>query len=85
MKQNNKQYYFVTYYDSDTGKWEHDVETEQAMFGNRLIWNNDTSEFECGYLGDGKFEENEEEVSELFNKMLNYGNNPEFLIDTRSF
>jgi hypothetical protein len=55
------------------------------MFGNSMIWNNDTSGFESGYLGDGKFEENEMEVVELFNKMLNYGNNPQFLIDTRSF
>lgn len=85
MKQNNKHYYFVTYFDSNTGRWVHDVETEQAMFGNRMIWNNDNSEFESGYLGDDKFEENEMEVVELFNKMLNYGNNPEFLIDTRSF
>ena len=85
MKQNNKQYYFITFFDGETGKWVHDVDTEQAMFGNRLIWNNDTSEFESGYLGDGEFEENEEEVSALFNKMLNYGNNPQFLIDTRSF
>lgn len=70
MKQNNKQYYFVTYFDSNTSRWVHDVETEQAMFGNRMIWNNDNSEFESGYLGDGKFEENEEEVVELFNKMI---------------
>ena len=70
MKQNNKQYYFVTYFDSNTGRWVHDVETEQAMFGNRMIWNNDTSGFESGYLGDGEFEENEEEVVELFNKMI---------------
>ena len=70
MKQNNKQYYFVTYFDSNTGRWVHDVETEQAMFGNRMIWNNDNSEFESGYLGDGKLEETEEEGVELFNKMI---------------
>ena len=74
MKQNDKQYYFVVYYDSETGKWVHDVETEQAMFGNRMIWNNYTSEFESGYLGDGQFEENEEEVVELFNKMIGESN-----------
>ena len=85
MKQNNKQYYFVVYYDSNTNRWVHDVEVEESMFGNSMIWNNDTSGFESGYLGDEKFEENEMEVVELFNKMLNYGNNPEFLIDTRSF
>lgn len=85
MKQNNKQYYFVVYYDGNTGKWVQDVESESALYGNRLIWNNDTAEFESGYLGDGQFEENEEEVSELFNKMLDYGNNPSFLIDTRKF
>jgi hypothetical protein len=74
MKQNDKQYYFVVYYDSNTGKWLQDVETEQAMFGNRMIWNNYTSEFESGYLGDEKFEENEEEVSALFNKMIGESN-----------
>lgn len=74
MKQNNKQYYFITFYDSDTGKWIHDVDTEQAMFGNRLIWNNETSEFESGYLGDGEYEENEEEVVTLFNKMIGEAN-----------
>jgi hypothetical protein len=51
------------------------VDTEEAMFGNRLIWNNDTSEFESGYLGDEKFEENEEEVVELFNKMIREASN----------
>jgi len=74
MKTNNKQYYFITFFDGETGKWIHDVDTEQAMFGNRLIWNNDTAEFESGYLGDGQFEENEEEVSELFNKMIGEAN-----------
>ena len=74
MKQNNKQYYFITFYDSDTGTWIHDVDTEQAMFGNRLIWNNETSEFESGYLGDGEYEENEEEVVTLFNKMIGKAN-----------
>jgi hypothetical protein len=75
MKQNEKQYYFITFFDGKTGKWVHDVDTEQAMFGNRMIWNNETSEFESGYLGDGKFEENEEEVVELFNKMIREASN----------
>ena len=44
------------------------------MFGNRLIWNNETSEFESGYLGDGEYEENEEEVVTLFNKMIGKAN-----------
>lgn len=74
MKQNNKQYYFITYYDSNTGKWVHDVDTEQDMFGNKMVWNNETSEFESGYLGDGKYEENEYEVVELFKKMIGESN-----------
>jgi hypothetical protein len=75
MKQNEKQYYFITFFDGKTGRWVHDVDTEQAMFGNRMIWNNETSEFESGYLGDGKYEENEEEVVELFNKMIREASN----------
>jgi hypothetical protein len=70
MKKNNKRYYFVVYYDANTDLWVHDVDTEEAMFGNRMVWNNNTSKFESGYLGDGKYEENEYEVVELFNKMI---------------
>ena len=74
MKVNNKQYQYIIHYDGETGEWVHDVDTEEAFFYNRTIWNRDTSEYESGYLGDGLYEENEQEVNELFKKMIGENN-----------
>lgn len=75
VKQNKKEYHFLLSYNADTDYWEHDVDTEDAKFDNKMIFNNNTGKWENGYLGDGKYEENEYELVEIFNQLLEYANN----------
>lgn len=74
MKKNNKQYHFILVYDSEEDYWEHGVEVEEAKFQYKTIWNKDSGQWECGYLGNGEYEENEMEAVHLINKLIDYAN-----------
>lgn len=34
----SKQYYFVVFYDTETGEWSSDPEREDAVFGDARVW-----------------------------------------------
>ncbi len=48
----SKQYYFVVFYDTETGEWLADPEREDAVFGNDRVWDTKTEEWERGEFGE---------------------------------
>lgn len=65
-----KQHHYILCYETDTQSWILDSDCEEAHFPDGTIWNNDSQEWESGYLGDGKYESNEEELGAAINAAL---------------
>jgi hypothetical protein len=68
------QYHYVICFDEETKEWTHDVDTESVYFDNKTIWNTETEEWESGYLGDGVWNDKQDDVDEIMNDGLIYLN-----------
>jgi len=64
-----KEYTFVIVYKEGEG-WEIDTESEEQFFPNGTIYDNETTQWEHGYLGDGEFNAGEEAVTEQLYKAI---------------
>jgi hypothetical protein len=42
----SKQYYFVVFYDTETGEWSSDPEREDAVFRDDRVWDTETEMWE---------------------------------------
>jgi hypothetical protein len=58
----NKEHHFIVKFNEETGAWSWDTDVEEARFDEGTIFNYDTNEWSSGYLGDGEYEPNEEEL-----------------------
>ncbi len=65
----SKEYTYVIVYKEGEG-WEIDIESEEQFFPNGTIYDNETTEWEYGYLGDGEYNANERAVTEQLCKAL---------------
>jgi uncharacterized membrane-anchored protein len=65
----SKEYTYVIVYKEDEG-WEIDTESEEQFFPNGTIYDNETTQWEHGYLGDGEFNADEKAVTEQLYKAL---------------
>jgi hypothetical protein len=65
-----KQHHYIISYETDTKSWVLDADCEEVRFPDGTIWNDETQEWESGYLGDGKYESNEEQLGVAINAAL---------------
>ena len=65
----SKEYTYVIVYKEGEG-WSIDYESEEQFFPNGTIYDNETTQWEHGYLGDGKFNGREEEITETLASAL---------------
>ena len=56
-------HHYIMSYDSDNELWYHDVEMEREKFEDGATINTETGLASWGYLGDGQYATNEEELN----------------------
>ena len=56
-----KEYHYIVRY-SEANGWKIDADTESANFPEGTIYNTVTEQWEFGYLGDGKYNGQEDEL-----------------------
>jgi hypothetical protein len=65
----SKEYTYVIVYKEGEG-WEIDTESEEQFFPNGTIYDNKTTEWQFGYLGEGEYNADEEAVTEQLYKAI---------------
>ena len=74
----SKNHYFIVSYDTDTGEWDIDTDAETSLLDNKTVYDNETGQWETAYLGDGKYNDNDDDIAgKLYMalKQLNKGDN----------
>ena len=74
----SKNHHFIVSYDTDTGEWDIDIDAETSRFNNETVYDNDTDQWETAYLGDGEYNDNDDDIAgKLYMalKQLNKGDN----------
>ena len=74
----SKNHYFIVSYDTDTGEWDIDNDAETSLLDNKTIYDNETGQWETAYLGDGEYNDNDDDIAgKLYMalKQLNKGDN----------
>lgn len=71
----NKKYAYVLSYDDEVGKWDLDIDLEEQRFKYGTIYNNETEKWEYAYIGEGKFNADEEKRTGQISLALKYLNN----------
>jgi hypothetical protein len=72
----SKNHYFIVSYDTDTGEWDIDIDAETSRLNNETIYDNETGQWETTYLGDGEYNDNDDDIAgKLYSalKILNIG------------
>lgn len=59
----SKNHYFIVSYDTDTGEWDIDIDAETSRLNNETIYDNETGQWETAYLGDGKYNDNDDDIA----------------------
>lgn len=72
----NKQHHFIVSY-TKNGGWNIDIESEEARFPEGTVFNYDTTQWESSYLGDGEYNNNNDEITGILGKALADLNNQE--------
>ena len=73
-----KEHHFIVKYSKENG-WSWDTDTEQNVFEDGMcVFNLETIEWETGYLGDGKFNDNDDEIGGRLNQILKEANNDNY-------
>jgi hypothetical protein len=49
----SKQYYFVVFYDTESGEWSSDPEREDAVFRDDRVWDTETEMWDRGEFEEG--------------------------------
>jgi hypothetical protein len=68
-----KQYHYVVSYKEGEG-WAIDTDSEETRFPDGTIYDTEKNEWQFGYLGDGKFNGREQELTEQLMEILERGN-----------
>ena len=74
----SKNHYFIVSYDTDTGEWDIDNDAETSLLDNKTIYDNETGQWQTAYLGDGGYNDNDDDIAgKLYMalKQLNKGDN----------
>ncbi len=74
----SKNHYFIVSYDTDTGEWDIDIDAQTSRLNNETIYDNETGQWETAYLGDGEYNDNDDDIAgKLYMalKQLNKGDN----------
>ena len=74
----SKNHYFIVSYDTDTGEWDIDNDAETSLLDNKTVYDNNTGQWETAYLGDGEYNDNDDDIAgKLYMalKQLNKGDN----------
>lgn len=59
----SKNHYFIVSYDGDTGEWDIDIDAETSRLNNETIYDNDTGEWQSAYLGDGTYNDDDDDIA----------------------
>lgn len=59
----SKNHYFIVSYDTDTGEWDIDIDAETSRLNNETIYDNETGQWETAYLGDGEYNDNDDDIA----------------------
>ena len=73
-----KNHYFIVSYDTDNGEWDIDTDAETKFLNNETVYDNDTGQWETAYLGDGEYNDNDDDIAGklyIALKQLNNGDN----------
>ena len=65
LENSNNTHYFVVSYNSKTQTWDWDTEAEELHFPDGTAVDNNTNEWVAGYIGDGEYLDNQDELSTL--------------------
>ena len=65
----NKQHHFVISYNENSG-WGIETELEEIVFSDGTVFNHDTTQWENSYLGDGEYNDNNDEITGTLGKVL---------------
>lgn len=69
-RKDEREYHFILVFNSRSGEWYLDVDSEGVRFPEGNIWNATTQEWELGYLGDDEYTEGEQENTEKVMKAI---------------
>ena len=58
-----KNHYFIVSYDTDNGEWDIDTDAETKFLNNETVYDNDTGQWETAYLGDGEYNDNDDDIA----------------------
>lgn len=64
-----KEHHFIVSYSKENG-WIIDLGSEQVRYPDGTIFNYDTSEWELSYIGDGEYNDNNDEITGTLGKAL---------------
>lgn len=64
-----KEHHFIVSYSKQNG-WIIDLSSEQVKYPDGTIFNYDTSEWELSYIGDGEYNDNDDEITGTLGKAL---------------
>lgn len=70
LDNSNNTHYFVVAYNSKTQTWEWDTEAEEGHFPDGTAVDNDTNEWVAGYIGEGEYLDNQDELCVLLSQSL---------------
>ncbi len=74
----NKIHYFIVSFDTETGEWDIDTDAETKFLDNETIYDTETGQWETAYLGDGKYNDDDDDIAgKLYTalRILNKGDN----------
>lgn len=64
-----KEHHFIVSYSKQNG-WIIDAASEQVKYPDGTIFNYETSEWELSYIGDGEYNDNDDEITDTLGKAL---------------
>lgn len=64
-----KEHHFIVSYSKQNG-WIIDLNSEQVKYPDGTVFNYETSEWELSYIGDGEYNDNNDEITGTLGKAL---------------
>ena len=58
-----KNHYFIVSYDTDNGEWDIDTDAETKFLNNETVYDTKTGQWQSGYLGDGEYNDNDDDIA----------------------
>ena len=58
-----KNHYFIVSYDTDNGEWDIDTDAETKFLNNETVYDTEADQWQTGYLGDGEYNDNDDDIA----------------------